>query len=70
MLSSVKGIFQNFSGNYEYDEKTVVLQALNGTILTNSINTNHEDRDKHLKKDDMLDTVKFSIEIEGIKKTK
>ena len=59
MLSSAKGIFDNFNGNYEYDEKTGALKSLSGNILAASINTNHEDRDKHLNAEDMLDTKKF-----------
>lgn len=59
MLSSVKGTFDEFTGNYEYDEKGGVLKSLSGSIETNSINTNLADRDKHLKADDMLDTKKF-----------
>ena len=59
MLSSAKGTFDEFTGHYEYDEKNGVLKSLNGNIVTNSVNTNLEDRDKHLKADDMLDTKKF-----------
>jgi len=59
MLSSAKGVFDNFNGKFEYDEKSGVLKSLNGNILASSINTNHEDRDKHLKAEDMLDTKKF-----------
>ncbi len=59
MLSSAKGTFDNFSGHFEYDEKSGVLKSLSGDILSNTIYTNDEKRDKHLKAEDMLDTKKF-----------
>ena len=59
MLSSAKGIFDNFNGTYEYDEKSGLLKSLSGNVLASSINTNHADRDKHLNAEDMLDTKKF-----------
>ena len=59
MLSSAKGSFDNFSGSFEYDEKSGVLKSLRGDVLSNTIYTNNEDRDKHLKAEDMLDTKNF-----------
>lgn len=59
MISNVKGGFDKFSGNFEYDEKTKKIKTLVGAIDVNSINTNNEKRDKHLKSADFFDVAKY-----------
>lgn len=59
MISNVKGNFNTFTGVIEYDEKTKTIKALSGKIDVNSINTENEKRDNHLKSPDFFD-VKIS----------
>lgn len=59
MISNVKGTFDKFSGNFEYDEKTKTLKTLIGKIDVNSINTQNKDRDDHLKAPDLFDAKKY-----------
>jgi polyisoprenoid-binding protein YceI len=59
MISNVKGTFDKFSGNFEYDEKTKTLKSLNGTIKVDSINTNHAKRDGHLRAGDIFNAKKY-----------
>lgn len=59
MVSTVGGEFQEFSGTFEMDEKTGLLTKLQGEIEVDSINTNIEDRDAHLKSSEILDAEKY-----------
>ncbi|NVJ54488.1 MAG: polyisoprenoid-binding protein [Campylobacteraceae bacterium] len=59
MISSVRGTFDNFSGSFEYDEKTKTLKSLNGTVDVKSVNTANEKRDKHLKESDFFAADKY-----------
>lgn len=57
-ISNVYGTFDKFDANIEYDEKTKQITVLNSKIDANSINTQHEERDAHLKESDYFDTKK------------
>lgn len=59
MISTVKGNFATFSGNFEYDEAAKKLKSLNGTIEAASINTGIKDRDDHLRSADLFDTAQY-----------
>jgi len=59
MISNVKGTFDNFTGSFEFDQKTNTLQALEGEVEVASINTANEKRDKHLRADDIFDAAKY-----------
>lgn len=59
MISTVKGNFTEFSGNFEYDEATKTLKALSGTIQAASIDTGIKDRDTHLRSADLFDVAKY-----------
>jgi len=59
MISNVKGTFDKFSGNFEYDEKTKQVVALSGNIKIDSINTANIKRDGHLKSADFFDASKY-----------
>lgn len=59
MISEVSGKFDRFSGAINYDEKTKMLQELNGKIDAHSINTANEKRDAHLKAPDLFDVQKY-----------
>lgn len=60
MISNVIGKFDKFNGTFEYDEKTNSLKSLVGEIEVNSINTDNEKRDAHLKGDDFFAADKFN----------
>lgn len=69
-ISNVYGTFDKFDANIEYDEKTKELKILKSTVDANSINTQNEDRDAHLKESDYFDTKKhpnISFELLEIK---
>jgi len=59
MISNVSGKFDNFSGSFEYDEKTKTLQSLNGVVQVASINTENEKRDNHLRSSDFFDVANY-----------
>lgn len=58
MISNVSGKFKQFDGSFEYDEKTNKVKSLTGSIEVNSINTDNEKRDGHLKSADFFDAQK------------
>lgn len=59
MISTVSGQFHDFSGSFDLDEKSGLLTKLQGEIDVESINTNIEDRDAHLKSSEILDAQKY-----------
>lgn len=59
MISNVTGEFDTFFGSFFYDEKTKKVTSLSGKVDVNSINTDNEKRDKHLKSADFFDANKF-----------
>ncbi len=58
--SWLTGRFDKFSGKFSYDKKNVSASKIEINIDTTSVNSNHADRDKHLKGDDFLDVNKFA----------
>ncbi len=56
-VSNVTGIFSKFNGELDITNK--IPSNLTATIEVDSINTNNEGRDAHLKKADFFDTAKF-----------
>lgn len=53
------GRFNDFTGTFSYDEKNPAANKVEVTINTASIDSNHAERDKHLRSDDFLDVKKF-----------
>ncbi len=53
------GRFNDFNGKFSYDEKQPEKASVQVTIDTNSIDTNHAERDKHLRSKDFFDVQKF-----------
>ncbi|EIJ35384.1 YceI family protein [Thiothrix nivea] len=53
------GRFDKFSGNFSYDEAKPEEAKAEVAIDTTSINSNHAERDKHLRSEDFLDVEKF-----------
>ena len=53
------GRFNEFSGEFSYDEDSATLSDVRVEIETDSVDTNHERRDKHLRSGDFLEVKKF-----------
>ncbi len=53
------GRFDTFSGNFSYDENNPNASKISLDIDPASINSNHAERDKHLRSKDFLDVKKF-----------
>ena len=59
MVSNTKGTFNTFEGILDYDINSKTLKAIEGSIQTDSIDTNNEKRDGHLKNVDFFNDKKF-----------
>ncbi|MDO6617566.1 MULTISPECIES: YceI family protein [unclassified Shewanella] len=57
--SFVAGRFNDFSGDFSYDAAKIADTNLNVTINTTSVDSNHAERDKHLRSADFLNTGAF-----------
>lgn len=53
------GRFNTFEGSFVYDDKAPNKSSVNVTIDTASVDSNHAERDKHLRSKDFLDVKKF-----------
>jgi len=53
------GRFNDFKGTFSYDDKNTAASKVAITVMTKSVDTNHAERDKHLRSDDFLDVKKF-----------
>ena len=53
------GRFNDFEGTFSYDEADPAASRVEVTIRTASIDSNHAERDKHLRGEDFLDVDKF-----------
>jgi len=56
--SWLAGRFDNFSGDFVYDQQNLTNSKVNITIDTASVDTNHAERDKHLRSADFLNVSK------------
>ncbi|MFZ4855946.1 MAG: YceI family protein [Desulfuromonadaceae bacterium] len=59
MVTNVKGSFEKFTGTVEIDDKDITKSKVEVSIDTNSINTNVQKRDEHLRSADFFDVAKF-----------
>lgn len=74
--SWLTGRFDKFSGTFSYDEKNPGATKISVEIDTSSVNSNHAERDKHLRSADFLEVSKFpkasfvstKVEAEGTEK--
>lgn len=57
--SILTGRFDTFSGDFSYDPAKPEASSINVSIDTNSVNSNHAERDKHLRSKDFLNVEKF-----------
>lgn len=75
-ISKVSGRFDKFSGTIEYEPGNTAKWKTEAVIDVNSINTNVEARDKHLRSADFFDVEKFptmtfkSVKVSGYKNMK
>lgn len=53
------GRFNRFDGSFSYDEKDPAASRVEVVVDTSSIDSNHAERDKHLRGEDFLDVEKF-----------
>lgn len=58
-FSWLTGRFDQFSGTFSYDPKAPEASKVSVEIATTSVNSNHAERDKHLRNTDFLDVAKF-----------
>lgn len=58
--SWLTGRFDKFNGNFSYDSANIAASKIEVNIDTSSVNSNHAERDKHLKSDDFLDVSAFA----------
>ncbi|WP_119395953.1 YceI family protein [Salinibius halmophilus] len=58
-VSLTPGRFNEFSGSYSFNEDDMSDIEVSLTIETSSIDTNHEDRDKHLRSPDFFDARQY-----------
>jgi polyisoprenoid-binding protein YceI len=59
VISNTKGNFKNFDGIINYDAKDITKSSVNAKIKADSIDTDNEKRDEHLKTPEFLDTTKY-----------
>ncbi len=57
--SVLTGRFNDFGGNFTWDKDNPGASSINVTIKTASIDSNHAERDKHLREADFLDVEKY-----------
>jgi len=77
-FSWLTGRFDKFSGTFSFDDKNPDASKVKVEIDTTSVDTNHAERDKHLRAADLLDTDGFpsatfestSVKAEGSDKAK
>ncbi|WP_413702064.1 YceI family protein [Psychromonas sp. KJ10-10] len=58
--SFIQGRFNTFSGNFSYDANNVEASKISVTVDTTSLDSNHAERDKHIKGDQFINAGKFS----------
>ncbi|WP_028022517.1 YceI family protein [Enterovibrio calviensis] len=58
--SFIKGRFNDFGGNFSYDPSNVTASNIVVNIDTTSLDSNHAERDKHLRSDDFINASKYS----------
>ena len=57
--SWLTGRFDKFDGTFSYDPKNLAASKVNVEIDISSLNSNHAERDKHLRGPDYLDAAQF-----------
>ncbi len=58
--SFIKGRFNTFNGEFSYDPEDIASSKVSVNVDTRSLDSNHAERDKHIRSADFLNTSKFS----------
>lgn len=61
MISNVRGRFEEFSGNVDFDENDLTTLKVAVDVATASINTRDEKRDAHLRSADFFNVEQFPL---------
>lgn len=59
MVSTTKGNFKNFDATIDFDENQKIFNSFSASVDTNSVDTNNQTRDNHLKAPDFLNAKKY-----------
>ncbi|MCW8345584.1 YceI family protein [Vibrio sp. ZSDZ65] len=57
--SFIQGRFNDFSGQFSYDPANVAASSVEVTVDTTSLDSNHAERDKHIRSSDFIDAGKY-----------
>jgi polyisoprenoid-binding protein YceI len=76
-FSWLTGRFDDFSGTFSFDEANPAASKVRVEVNTDSVNSNHAERDKHLRGKDFLDVANYpkavfestSVKLDGDKAT-
>ena len=72
VVSQTTGRFMDYAGFIDMDAEAGTVKAIEATIKTGSVNTNHEKRDTHLRNADFLDVEHYptiTFKMKSYKKT-
>ncbi|KOO10403.1 hypothetical protein AKJ18_34435, partial [Vibrio xuii] len=58
--SFIKGRFNQFDGQFSFDPANVAASKVTVNVDTTSLDSNHAERDKHIRSSDFSDASKFS----------
>ncbi len=58
--SFIKGRFNKFDGEFSYDPANVAASKVTVNVDTTSLDSNHAERDKHIRSSDFIDASKYS----------
>ena len=58
---NVNGNFSGVQGNIIFDSKNLKSSAINVSVNSNSVNTNNNARDKHIRQEEYFDVIKFPL---------
>ncbi|BDP33619.1 YceI family protein [Vibrio cholerae] len=58
--SITQGRFNDFEGTFSYDENNIEASKVKVVVDTTSLDSNHAERDKHIRSADFIDAGKFS----------
>jgi polyisoprenoid-binding protein YceI len=73
VISNVTGKFKDFSGTLMFDENDITKSSIEVTIKTESLDTENNDRDNHLRSPDFFDAAKYpeiTFKSNGVVKSK
>src|SRR2546426_1287952 len=72
VVSKTTGRFMDYAGFIDMDAEAGTVKAIEATIKTGSVNTNHEKRDAHLRNADFFDVEHYptiTFKLKSYKKT-